>query len=99
MTFDCVKNADDFVAYIKRCQVNNALFFNGSTGQPLEEQLKNLYLKQEFSRFAYEHQGKNPQELQCAFQAFIARTQPDNMNAPTWVTGAHKEMVKGTVKA
>ncbi|MDQ6963194.1 MAG: hypothetical protein Q9M28_11830 [Mariprofundaceae bacterium] len=94
VTFDRVQNAADFVAYIKRCQVNNSLFFNGSTGEPLEEQLKNLYLKQEFSRFVYEHQGLKPEELQCAFKAFIARTQPKNMSAPTWIAGAHKEIVK-----
>jgi len=94
VAFDKVKNATDFVNYIKKCQVRNHLFFNGSTGDPLAEQLKSLYLKQEFSRFVYENQGKTAEDLQKAFQAFIARTQPNNLDAPTWVAGADEEMVK-----
>lgn len=94
VAFDKVQNATDFVGYMKKCQVNNHLFFNGSTGDPLAEQLKSLYLKQEFSRFAYENQGKGPEELQQAFQAFIDRTQPTNLDAPTWVAGADEEMIK-----
>ncbi len=92
--FDKVKTPADFAEYIKKCQVNNHLFFNGSTGDPLEEQLKTLYLKQEFSRFAYENQGRNAADLQKAFQEFITRTQPKNVTGPTWVAGAHEEMVK-----
>jgi hypothetical protein len=79
---------------MKKCRVTNHLFFNGSTGDPLAEQLKSLYLKQEFSRFVYDNQGKSPKELQQAFQAFIARTQPDKLDGPTWVAGAHEEMLK-----
>jgi len=94
VAFDKVNNETDFVNYIKKCQVNNNLFFNGSTGDPLPEQLKSLYLKQEFSRFAYENQGKSPQDLQDAFQAFIARTKPNELEGPTWVAGAHQEMIK-----
>ena len=94
VAFDKVRSATDFVSYMKKCQVKNHLFFNGSTGDPLAEQLKSLYLKQEFSRFVYENQGKPPEELKQAFQAFTARTQPDNLDAPTWVAGADEELVK-----
>jgi len=94
VAFDQVKTAADFVAYMKKCQVENHLFFNGSTSDPLEEQLKTLYLKQEFSRFAYENQGRNAEDLQQAFQAFIVRTQPNNVGGPTWVAGAQVETVK-----
>lgn len=94
VAFNKIQNATEFVDYIKQCQVANNLFFNGSTGDPLAEQLKSLYLKQEFSRFVYENQDKTPEDLQQAFQTFIARTQPNNLNSPTWVAGAHKEMVK-----
>ena len=51
-------------SYMKRCQVTNNLFFNGSTGDPLAEQLKSLYL---FSRFAYENQGKSPEDFNGPF--------------------------------
>lgn len=94
VAFDQVKSAEDFVAYMKKCQVKNHLFFNGSTGDPLAEQLKSLYLKQEFSRFVYENQGRRPEELRHAFQVFIARTQPDNLDAPTWVAGADEELIR-----
>ena len=94
VAFDKVKTADDFVAYMKKCQVYNHLFFNGSTGDPLADQLKAIYLKQEFSRFAYENQGKPAEQLQQAFQAFVERTQPNNIDGPSWVPGANHEMVK-----
>jgi hypothetical protein len=94
VAFDQVNSAADFVGYMKKCQVRNHLFFNGSNSDSLEEQLKSLYLKQEFSRFVYENQGKSPADLQQAFQAFVARTEPGNLNAPTWVAGAEDEMVK-----
>ena len=88
--FDQVDGADKFVAYMKRCQLNVALFFDGSTDDLLEEQLKALYLKQEFSRFAVEHQGLPTAELRKNFQAFIARAQPENLVAPSWSAGQYK---------
>lgn len=94
VAFEKVKTAADFVVYMKKCQVKNHLFFNGSTGDPLAEQLKTLYLKQEFSRFVYENQGGSAEEQQKAFQKFIVRTQPNNIANPTWVAGAQKEMVE-----
>jgi hypothetical protein len=54
--FDSVSDADSFVKYIRKCQVETTFFFDGSTDQPVEEQLKGLYLKQELSRFAFENQ-------------------------------------------
>ena len=62
--------------------------FNGSTDDSLPEQLKSLYLKQEFSKFAFENQGLEPNELRQAFQQFIARTEPANLAGPTWRAGA-----------
>jgi len=94
VAFDKVNSVNDFIRYIKKCQVKNSLFFNGSNGKPLDEQLKDLYLKQEFSRFAYEHQNSSAENLQSDFKDFIKRVQPNNTVAPTWVAGAHKEMVQ-----
>ena len=87
VAFDEVRNAQDFLAYVKRCQVDNALFFNGSTDDPLPEQLKALYLKQEFTRFAYDNQGESPERLQEKFREFLERTQPSNLEVPTWRPG------------
>lgn len=86
--FHAVNSASDFVRYIKKCQVETTFYFNGSTDAPLEEQLKSLYLKQELAKFAAEHQGLRAEELQQAFQAFVARVAPKNLAAPTWRPGA-----------
>jgi hypothetical protein len=86
--FEDIKTADEFTYYIKRCQVKTTFYFNGSTDAPLEEQLKTLYLKQEFAKFVCENQGRTALEVQQAFAAFVARTQPSNLAAPTWRPGA-----------
>ena len=86
--FDKVHNANDFIRYIEQCQVETTFYFNGSTDEPLAEQLKALYLKQEFSKFAHANQGKSAAELQRAFTAFVASVQPSNLVGPTWRAGA-----------
>jgi hypothetical protein len=86
--FWSVTDGKTFVQYIKRCQVKTTFYFMGSTDEPLAEQLKSLYLKQELSKFAAEHQGKEPAELQKAFAAFIARVRPLDLTGPTWRAGA-----------
>jgi hypothetical protein len=86
--FDRVQDAAGFVAYIQRCQVETTFYFNGSNDLPLAEQLKALYLKQELSKFAAEHQGKPAAELQRAFQAFVERVRPRELAGPTWRPGA-----------
>ena len=90
VAFDEVKTAENFIDYIKKCKIDNNLFFNGSTGDPLDEQLKALYLKQEFTRFAYENQGLEAAELQNNFQVFVKRTQPSNLGSPSWSPGSGK---------
>ncbi len=86
--FSKVNDADSFIDYIKKCQVKTTLYFNGSTDDPLREQLKSLYLKQEVSKFVHENQGKKPEDLQAAFDKFIERVQPNNLDGPTWKSGA-----------
>jgi hypothetical protein len=85
--FSSVRDLAGFVAYMKKCQVKTTFFFNGSTDEPLAAQLKSLYLKQEFSKFAFENQGKTAADLQTAFRAFVARTRPDDTDSPTWKPG------------
>ena len=87
--FDTVKDAASFVAYMKRCQLTAALFFVGSNDEPLEEQLKALYLKQEFSRFALESQGLPTAELKVRYQEFIARVKPRDLAGPAWTPGQY----------
>lgn len=87
VAFDKVGDEDDFVAYMKRCQVPTTLFFNGSTGEPLKEQLKALYIKQELSRFAVANQGLGAAEIQAAYREFVARVRLDDLDAPSWKPG------------
>lgn len=89
--FDGVNDGQQFVDYIKKCQIDNALFFNGSNGDSLDEQLKALYLKQEFTRFVYLNQGLSASKLQIAFAEFVNRTQPSNLVAPSWQPGRGDE--------
>jgi hypothetical protein len=86
---ETVQDARSFIEYIKKCQVTTTFSFNGSTEEPLDEQLKNLYLKQEFSKFAFENQGKSAQDLQKNFLAFVERTKPKDLAGPTWKAGAY----------
>lgn len=86
--FNSVTDEATFLTYIKRCQVTTTFFFNGSTDDSLAEQLKGLYLKQEFSKFVYANQGRDAAALQAAFRQFVIETQPANLERPTWKAGA-----------
>jgi len=105
VAFDKVNDAAGFSRYIQQCQVKNQLYFVGANGESLAEQLKALYLKQEFSRFAFENQALVNQgaagaaKLQQAFRDFVNTTQPTNLASPTWVAGAGKETVNETVSS
>lgn len=81
------RQAEQFVAYMKKCQLTAALFFVGSNDAPLDEQLKALYLKQEFSRFAADNQGQDIAVLKSNLRAFLKRVAPSNVVEPTWSAG------------
>jgi len=87
--FEGVHDCASFITWIRKCQVETTFFFDGSTDEPLAVQLKNLYLKQEFSDFVFANQGNSPEVLQANFREFVARTQPENIDAPTWRSGAY----------
>lgn len=86
--FGEVRDAQSFVAFIEKCQVETTFYFNGSNDEPLAEQLKALYLKQELSKFAYANRGKSAAELQSAFRQFVDRVAPSDLKGPTWKPGA-----------
>jgi hypothetical protein len=94
VAFDTVRSSADFVRYIKRCQINNSLFFNGSNDKPLPEQLKALYVKQAFIHFAYLSQrfryegAEGAGKLQAAFKRFVDLIQIDDINDPSWPVAA-----------
>jgi len=88
--FDQVDNADKFIDYMKKCQLTATLFFVGSNDDPLEEQLKALYLKQEFAKFAIDNQGLDAATVKTNFQSFIDRVRPSELDGPTWKAGAYR---------
>lgn len=97
VAFDSIRSASDFVDYIKRCQIDNSLFFNGSNDKPLAEQLKALYVKQAFVHFTYEtqkfrRQGQEGQnKLQEAFKRFTTLIKTDDLTEPSWPLGATED--------
>jgi hypothetical protein len=53
----------------------------------LAAQLKALYVKQEFSRFAQETQDLPASQLKQAYKAFMQRIKPRDVDEPTWKAG------------
>lgn len=88
--FAQVDSAASFAVYMKKCQLNAALFFVGSNDDPLDEQLKALYVKQELSRFAMRTQGLSAVDVQREYLAFIKRVEPRNLAGPAWRPGQYK---------
>ncbi|HSI48525.1 MAG TPA: hypothetical protein VLA61_09665 [Ideonella sp.] len=88
--FEQVTDGAGFAAYIRKCQLPAALFFNGSNDDPLAEQLKALYLKQEFTRFAVDSQGLDPATLRLRMAEFMQRVDPPNIAGPTWSPGRYR---------
>lgn len=92
--FENVISASDFVKYIKKCKINNSLFFNGSTDKPLPEQLKALYVKQAFIHFAYltqhfRYQGETGAiNLQKSFKKFVELIDINNLEGNSWPIAA-----------
>ncbi len=86
--FDRVGSATDWQHFIERCRIPTGYFFNGSTDEPVLQQLKALYLRQMFTHFAIAHQGESDAALQQAFLDWVSTHQPANLTAPTWQPGA-----------
>jgi hypothetical protein len=85
--FELVKDSASFVAYAQKCRLDASLFFVGSNDDSLAEQLKALYVKQQFSKFAQETQDLPAAELKQAYTAFMKRIKPRDVNFPTWKAG------------
>ena len=86
--FEGVNDETSFIAYAKKCLMDTSLFFVGSNDDPLADQLKALYVKQEFSRFAVETQDLSASQLKQAYTAFMQRIKPRNIEEPTWKAGS-----------
>ncbi|PHZ83843.1 hypothetical protein [Paremcibacter congregatus] len=57
--------------YIYKCQIKTTFFFAAINDMTVENMLRGLMLKQEFSAFVAEHQGKDAAEIQKEFLAFM----------------------------
>jgi len=88
--FEAVHDARSFCDYIKKCQLTTSLFFVGSNDKPLAEQLKALYLKQEFSQFAIDNQGLPTAQIRANYRAFMQRVEAGNLQAPSWQPGQYR---------
>jgi len=88
--FEQVSDAAGFAGYMKQCQLQTSLFFVGSDDDPLPEQLKALYLKQELARFAVQNQGLDAATTRANYRAFIQRVQPRQLGAPSWAPGQYR---------
>lgn len=79
-------DARGFVSYIKKCQVETTFYFDGSTDDSLQDQLKSLYMKQEFSKFVFENAHLPASELVDAFKKFVQFSKP-TAEFPRWKPG------------
>jgi hypothetical protein len=86
--FENVNDEVSFVAYAKKCCLDTSLFFVGSNDDSLAAQLKALYVKQEFSRFAKETQDLSASQLRLAYTAFMQHIKPRDVEQPTWKAGS-----------
>jgi hypothetical protein len=85
--FEAVHDAESFVVYAQKCRMDASLFFVGSNDDSLADQLKALYVKQQFSKFAQETQDLPGVELKQAYTAFMKRIKPRDVSYPTWKPG------------
>lgn len=85
--FEGVNDAASFVAYAHKCCVDASLFFVGSNDDSLADQLKALYVKQQFSQFAQATQDLPSAQLKQAYTAFMQRIKPRDISHPTWQAG------------
>jgi hypothetical protein len=62
-----------FAAYMKKCQIETTFFFADVNDKTVEQTLKALWTKVEFTAFIEQNQGRSPAELQREFAAFWER--------------------------
>ena len=85
--FESVSDAATFIDYARRCQLDASLFFVGSNDDSLAAQLKALYVKQEFSRFAQDMQDMPAAQLRQAYLQFMQRVKPRDDAGLAWKAG------------
>ena len=69
--------------------------YPAAPGSDLRNVLKGLYLQQAFTRFTMEQQRRDPAEWGAAFRAFLAATQPADLDGPTQPPGVIRSKLSG----
>jgi hypothetical protein len=69
-----------FAAYMKKCQIETTFFFADVNNKTVEQTLRALQTKVEFTAFIEQNQGQSPAALQREFAAFWERVR--NSAAP-----------------
>jgi hypothetical protein len=68
--FPGTANVDDFIAYMKRCQVKTTFFFADVNDQTVESTLDALKAQAALARFMERQQGRPAAEIQQEFAKF-----------------------------
>jgi hypothetical protein len=66
-----VDNVDEFVRYMKQCQVTTTFFFADVNDHTVQQTLKALQTQSALAHFVERTQGKSPGELQKLFGTFL----------------------------
>ena len=69
--FPGVESPLDFIAYLKKCQIDTSFFFGGYPQASLLEVMNALQTQKLFTRFLIATQGARPEELKERFGAFM----------------------------
>jgi hypothetical protein len=75
------RSPEEFLTYIKKCQVKTTFYFADVNDKKLDETLRALRVKLEVAKFMETNQGKSPADIQRAFQLFL--TQMENLPTPS----------------
>lgn len=87
VAFDEVGDSSSFTSYIKKCQVETSLFFNGSSDTSLNEQLQALHVRQSFTEFVIDQQKSSALDLLDNFLGYLNDNLPDQEDGVRWQPG------------
>jgi hypothetical protein len=68
-----VGNVDDFVDYMKKCQIKTTFFFADVNDKTVDQTLRALQVQAALCHFIEKHQGKEASDVQKAFGTFLER--------------------------
>lgn len=84
--FPGLDNLDDYVKYMKRCQIKTTFFFADVNDKTVEQTLKALQAQAAVCSFIEKNQGRPASDIQKAFGAFLEQLK----QAPAPLPGGHE---------